>query len=270
MKFIEESVAGSVTLAVPPLELTKLQALFKKVSFVIRFSDLTASDKRFAFESVLLECEKSFMRVIGTDRRIIAIAKMGQGCPCKGRFIIPKPIVREIKRIKAAAGTPVTIGFQGKTIHFFIGGKINRTIEVPEHSGPPFLPYENFMGQKINTTVTADPKELRAMLNSIKDNSPWVEVVMALNRSTYVMRPFRIYSSNNNKKKWKEEYFPKAEWQGQDMKTKVNVDTLRGALKQVKGPVTLCFTTEIGPVYVKNADETFVAALKPYSPAEKR
>lgn len=251
-----QQAKGTVT-----VDLQYFQEMLSKVMGISKDDEVWHYD----YDCVLLECDGECMKAVTANRRAISLAKMLMGSPFQGRAYLPMPIAHALRRIKNCKDCMLTVTFFEKGVSFFVQGDILCLFYVPEFNGV-FPPYQNYIYDKGKTFLKGSHEDFLKAVSDMKDISDML--VITLTSNLYgVRQPARFYTSNNFG--FFHECFPPLQWEGEDIKIKVNAKTLCRALKQAQGGVTVHFINDMTMIYVSDETGNFISAMTPFAPGEK-
>lgn len=241
---------GSLT-----VELPKLQTLIKRV----RFATGTAESQ--GFDRVLLGFGEE-IRAVGCDRRSIAVARLLQGSPYKGEFLLPKEGLDVLGRL---SGDLCTLTIYRSGVAVTVDGEVMFDIYVPEHSCK-FPNVDESLDHAVNTTMKCDRDELYSVLRDTRAVSDKVNINLGYHGYVKQFPKFTSRDDNNAQAK---RTLKKAEWDGEELRLQVNARVLMQAIEHLEGEVELRFLGHNGPYSVCSGDE-FVALLLPYAAGERK
>ena len=243
----EGTPAGSITVS-----LSELKGLIKKVMFATGSADDYSFDCiKFAFGDDI--------EAVGCDRRAVAIAKMPQGSPYKGSFLFPREGLDVISRLDGDMAT-LTIYASGMGIS--VEGEIMFDVYIPQRAGK-FPAYKDLLGFQPKTMMICSQDELVSVLEDMKRISEEVAISFAV--SNFAKQPprFRAHDDKNAAAI----RALKSDWEGEELKIKVNARMLALAIENLSGPISFGFSNFMAPFSVRSGEE-FVAILSVYSSAE--
>lgn len=251
---------GSVT-----TELPELKGLFLKVAFAAG-SDGIGDTEGYDFRCIMLECSDS-LRAVATDRRVLAVASIPKGSPYKGTFNLPRAGVNVLSKV---GGDMITLSFFEQAIGFSISdADMHCDIYIPEST--MFLhKFEEILAVEGKTTLTGEKSVFQSVLSSMrKVNSYELEIRMDYD-SDYIKRQPRFYVREPEGSS-AECYAAGLDWQGEELKVKVNSKTLSDAIDRAEdGPVVISFTNDRSPYSLEDKTGRYKVILSSYSPAERR
>ena len=243
---------GSIT-----IELDEIKKLIGRV----RFATGTKETMGFGFDCVFLEFSGDFIKAVGCDRRTLAVAKVPQGSPYRGRFLLPKQGLEVISKLD---GHMTTLTLFDRGVMLSVEGEIMFEIYIPERRGN-FPSYEDILKIQANTTMRCSRDELLSVLADMSLHSN--EVSIAFTFTSYAKQPPRFRARDPHGAHM--ERFT-GQWEGRDLKVKVNAEVIERAVENISGIVTFRFSNDEGPFSITSEDDNFVSVLLPYSCAEKK
>ena len=243
---------GSVT-----FKLDDIKNLFRRVLFAI--GDDT--DARHNFRCVLLECSANHMKAVGCDRRVVAMSKLLKGSPYRGKFVLPKGGMYIINKME---GDMVALTFYRNAIGFSTSGEIMCDVYIPEFA-VSFPRYSDIMGVQGNTFIYGDREKLLTYISALRKVSN--EIILHLRFDNYVKQHARMQARDDEGSRCSIQ--TDLDWDGDEIKIKLNARTIEGAIENARGKVTVAFTNDRGPLSVTGEGDDYISVMLPYSPAEK-
>jgi|GEM_PF-2575025 len=254
---------GSVT-----MDVSEIKNLFKKVAFAVGNNK---EDPRYTFGGILLDCAPSRITAIGTDRRVLAVASMPKGSPYVGKFFLPKDGVSTISRID---GDMATLTFCEKAVEVSISGDIMCDIFIPE-CNMIFPDIGNLISFEPKTTLTGDkeaflyPLSVMRMVSANATLNKNMAEIRLWHDTSYIKQKPRFFTREESGSNV-ENIAEGLEWQGEDIKCRVNAKTLMSAIEQAEGKVTINFVSDVHHISLTDETGNYTCAITPYSPAEKK
>jgi DNA polymerase III sliding clamp (beta) subunit (PCNA family) len=239
---------GSIT-----IELDAIKTLIRRVRFA------TGVGEKSGFDCVLLEFG-DFIRAVGCDKRTLAVAKVLQGSPYKGRFLLPKQGLDVISKLD---GYMATLTLYGRGIGISVGGEVMFDIYIPER-GATFPSYEEILKIPVNTTMRCSQEELMSVLSDMRLHSD--EVSMTFTYASYAKQAPRFRARDDNGAHMERSC---GRWEGRDLKVKANARVIEQAVENISGTVTFGFSNDLGPFSISNDRNDYVAVLQSYAPGRK-
>ena len=247
----ERKTLGSIT-----VELKELKTLIKRVRFA------TGIDDRMGFDCVLLQFG-DYIKAVGCDRRTVAVARMQQGSPYRGKFLLPKKALEVISNLD---GDMVTLTLHPNGVGLSVAGEIMVDIYMPERGGH-FPPYEGLLDVPVNTTLQCGQDDLASILADMRLVSDKVNIKCG--HEGYV-KLFARFRARDESDAAVERFLKGGNWEGADLKVNVKGKVVEQAIENIAGVVTFRFSNDMGPFSITSEDDNFVAVLMPYSGAEKK
>ena len=239
---------GSIT-----IELDALKTLIRRVRFA------TGVGEKTGFDCVLLEFG-DFIKAVGCDRRTLAVAKVLQGSPYKGRFLLPKQGLDVLSKLD---GDMTTLTLYNGGIGLSVGGEVMFDIYIPER-GAPFPSYEEILKIPVNTTMRCSQEELMSVLSDMRLHSE--EVSIAFTYTSYAKQPPRFRARDDDGAHMERSC---GRWEGRDLKVKANARVIEHAIENISGTVTFRFSNDLGPFSISNDKDDYIAVLQTYAPGRK-
>jgi len=241
---------GSIT-----IELSQLKRLFNRVRFA------TGMPKTGGFDlNYVLREFGEYIRAVGCDRRTLAIAKVLQGSPYQGRFLLPKLGVEVISRLD---GDLAVLTIYDTGIGVEVVGDIIFSTYIPEHRGN-FPGYLEILKFPVYTTMTCSHSELDSILADILLHSEILHMTFAYR--SYAKLPPR-FRARDGKGAHVERIA--GQWQGRDLKIRANARVTANAIEHISGRLTFRFSHDRGSFSIMNEEQDFIAVLQPYAPERK-
>ncbi len=239
---------GSIT-----MELDAIKMLIRRVRFA------TGSGEKTGFDCVLLEFG-DFIRAVGCDKRTLAVAKMLQGSPYRGTFLLPKQGLDVISKLD---GDMTTLTLYERGIGISVGGEVMFDIYIPEREGP-FPIYEEILKVPVNTTMRCLKEELMSVLSDVRLHSD--EVSMVFTYVSYAKQAPRFRARDDNGAHMERSC---GQWEGRDLRIKANARVIEQAVGNISGTVTFSFSNDLGPFSISNDKDDYIAVLQSYAPGRK-
>lgn len=247
ISFQKRTPVGTAT-----FELEEIKRLFKRIMFA------TGTDTDY--KSILLDC-KDDMVAVACDRRIIGLARLLKGSPYRGSFIMHREGVSAVTKLE---GDMITLTFYDKAIGFSVTGDIMCDIVIPEYA-LCFPKYEEVIQVKGSTFLDGEKTSFLSALDMVREVSD--ELTIKMVHKEYVKQKPRFLSSNEGSSI---EISPDLEWRGDDLKVKLNAKSLAAAIEQAEGIVTVSLGSDCSALSITDDQNTYLAVMLPFSPAERR
>ena len=247
----ERRTLGSITVG-----LNELKTLVRRVRFA------TGIDDRLEFDCVFLQFG-DYIKAVGCDRRTVAVAKMQQGSPYCGKFLLPKKALEVITDLD---GDMVALTFHPNGVGLSVAGEIMFDIYMPERTGN-FPHYEPLLDVSVNTTFKCNREDLASVLADMRLVSDKVNVKCGHEGYVKLFARFRARDESDASV---ERFLKGGNWEGADLKINIKGKVVEQAIEHITGAVTFRFSNDMGPFSITSEDGNFVAVLMPYSAAEKK
>lgn len=240
---------GSITVS-----LADIKRLIKKVMFA------TGTEDDYDFDCIKLVFGDQ-IEAVGCDRRTLAVAHMPQGSPYRGDFLFPKEGLDVISRLEGDIAT-LTVYPTGMGIS--VGGELMVDIFLPQHAGK-FPTYGELFEFEPKTTMTCQQADLVSVLEDVRRISDEVAISFSIHEFEKQQPRFRSSDAENAAAVRHID----GQWEGEDLKIKVNARTLAHCVENLNGPITFNFSNFMAPFMIRSGED-FSAILAPYTSAENK
>ena len=137
-------------------------------------------------------------------------------------------------------------------------------VYIPEFA-VSFPRYSDIMGVQGNTFIYGDREKLLTYISALRKVSN--EIILHLRFDNYVKQHARMQARDDEGSRCSIQ--TDLDWDGDEIKIKLNARTIEGAIENAKGKVTVAFTNDRGPLSVTGEGNDYISVMLPYSPAEK-